>query len=208
MIPVTNKINTLWDLILYKPSILLAAFFGFLLIFAVVVNFIEAGGRHRVEIGKKKEHIIATLSMSIYFICLFYIVTQFYIPLPTFSLSLYVALEIISIFLTCFGTMLNIWGRISLGKNWSDPIAVYQDQTLATHGAYAWVRHPLYAGLVLYGYGLALAYQSFFGIFIHWFIFAYAMKQRALAEEKMLLEKFPEYAEYTKNVGLFFPKIL
>nr|WP_255678952.1 isoprenylcysteine carboxylmethyltransferase family protein [Methanosarcina sp. DH1] len=66
-------------------------------------------------------------------------------------------------------------------------------------GPYAIVRHPGYAGMILY-YGCApLVIGSLYGL-IPALLLAVAFVFRTYFEDRMLYEELPEYREYTKKV--------
>ena len=74
------------------------------------------------------------------------------------------------------------------------------------HGAYRWVRHPMYAGYLglLAGLALANASAAFLVLVpVHMFLLLY----RARLEEVRLCEFSPEYGEYRKRTGFIFPKL-
>src|SRR5690348_5873976 len=50
-----------------------------------------------------------------------------------------------------------IWARVHLGRNWGMPMSLRQGHELVTSGPYAYVRHPIYTGVMLAMIGSALA---------------------------------------------------
>jgi protein-S-isoprenylcysteine O-methyltransferase Ste14 len=81
----------------------------------------------------------------------------------------------------------------------SSTIGVAEGQTLVSTGPYAIVRHPMYAGALLYLAGTPLALGSYWGFaplalmlpFLIW---------RLLDEERVLEERLPGYSDYRKAV--------
>lgn len=74
-----------------------------------------------------------------------------------------------------------------------------RSQTVISHGPYAWVRHPMYSGVVLFvlGSGLAL------GSFVSWAVLLpliAAFVRRTLKEERMLRTELEGYEAYTHQV--------
>ena len=110
--------------------------------------------------------------------------------------------------LVILGAITNILGRLRLGKNWANQATLYEEQTLVTGGIYGIVRHPLYASLIWIFFGAGLIYESAAAIIANACIFLPAMYYRAGLEEKLLEERFAEYALYRKRVGTFFPKLI
>src|SRR5262249_738319 len=58
------------------------------------------------------------------------------------------AVAAIGLVLTLAGAMLASWARLQLGSNWSGVVALKSDHELIQGGPYAWVRHPLYSGML------------------------------------------------------------
>ena len=51
--------------------------------------------------------------------------------------------------LTCAGAAIAIWARVILGENWSAKVTLKTGHELVRSGPYAYVRHPIYTGLLL-----------------------------------------------------------
>lgn len=97
--------------------------------------------------------------------------------------------------LSLVGCAVEIWGRLSLGRNIG---FVPAQRELVAHGAYRFMRHPIYTGVSLSGLGYALAYYSprnalFIFLLILWFA------AKSLAEESFLRQD-PGYVAYIKRV--------
>lgn len=65
----------------------------------------------------------------------------------------------IGVALAACGTVLHARARAALGRSWS-PLATPSGERLVTHGPYARLRHPAYAGLVVLALGTVLAHPS------------------------------------------------
>ena len=59
--------------------------------------------------------------------------------------------------LTFCGVAIAAWARLRLAGNWSSDVTVKRDHELVVDGPYRWVRHPIYAGVLLALVGTALA---------------------------------------------------
>src|SRR3954468_6573257 len=66
-------------------------------------------------------------------------------------------------------------------------------------GPYAWVRHPMYSGAVLYFAGVALLLGSWWGVAMAP-LFAVLFAIRARIEERALVAGLPGYAAYAARV--------
>jgi protein-S-isoprenylcysteine O-methyltransferase Ste14 len=106
--------------------------------------------------------------------------------------------------LTVIGTGLAIWARVFLGRNWSPRPAVKEQHELVTTGPYAYVRHPIYSGMLLAILGTALT-GTVFGIGV--LVFASIIFfSRIGKEETIMLELFPnEYPVYQARTKRLVP---
>jgi protein-S-isoprenylcysteine O-methyltransferase Ste14 len=106
--------------------------------------------------------------------------------------------------LSVIGIGFAIWARVNLGRNWSPRPAAKEHHELVTTGPYAYVRHPIYTGIMLAALGTALT-SSIFGIGMLIFI-SITFALRMNKEEKIMLELFPEqYSEYQKHTKRLVP---
>jgi len=80
------------------------------------------------------------------------------------------------------------------------------DGELITAGLYHYVRHPIYTGVLMAGAGLVVA-QASLAHLVGWVALWGVLSLKALGEERMLTEKYGDYAGYLKETGRFFPKL-
>ncbi len=78
-------------------------------------------------------------------------------------------------------------------------IEVAADQRVISTGPYALVRHPMYAGALLYLVGMPLALGSWWGL-IAFAAFTLVLTWRLLDEERFLARSLPGYADYCAKV--------
>ena len=72
-------------------------------------------------------------------------------------------------------------------------------QTVVSTGPYRNVRHPMYAGILVFMVGTSLLLGSGYGIIVG-LIFMIVLGRRALLEERMLRQELPGYAAYMEKV--------
>jgi protein-S-isoprenylcysteine O-methyltransferase Ste14 len=108
--------------------------------------------------------------------------------------------------LTTLGAAIAIWARTKLGSNWSAEVGVKQGHELIQSGPYAYVRHPIYTGLLVAIIGTALVICQVRGLLaIAVILLAHSLKARR--EEALMAGEFGErYKEYRKKTGFLFPK--
>ena len=116
-------------------------------------------------------------------------------------------LDVLSIALTALGVWVAVWARLSLGKNWSGAVTVKVEHQLVRRGPYAWVRHPIYTGLLLAMVGMALARNQLCGVFAVALLWLGAwLKSRD--EERLMLKTFgADYEDYRRSTGALFPQL-
>jgi len=97
--------------------------------------------------------------------------------------------------LAAAGLLFSVWARLHLGSNWSRAVTIKQDHELITSWPYAFVRHPIYTGLLLMFLGSALAEGEWRGLVALALVFA-ALWRKLKLEERWLGEHFGA-ASYT-----------
>jgi protein-S-isoprenylcysteine O-methyltransferase Ste14 len=124
-----------------------------------------------------------------------------------YAASTSVLMGVIGVVLCALGIGLAIWARTYLGRNWGVPMSRKENPELVTTGPYAYVRHPIYTGILIAMLGSAIGTSPFwalplvlFGIF-----FVYSARK----EEKLMMEEFPEqYPAYMRRTKMLVPFIL
>lgn len=105
------------------------------------------------------------------------------------------------------GLAFSAWARDILGRNWSGRVIIQDNHQLITAGPYAYVRHPLYTGIIFAVAGTALIVADV-GALIG-FLFALSfMLLKSSREERLLEAEFgPIYATYRERTGGLLPRI-
>jgi protein-S-isoprenylcysteine O-methyltransferase Ste14 len=103
------------------------------------------------------------------------------------------------------GFLVVVLALLQLNSNLSPFPTPKDNAVLIQNGLYAWVRHPIYTGILLLflGYGIYLA--SLFKLlitFLLWLLFYF----KTHYEEVQLQRKFFEYKNYKRKTGRFLPK--
>ena len=105
------------------------------------------------------------------------------------------------------GIAFAIWARFYIGQNWSSAVTIKVDHQLIRTGPYAWVRHPIYSGLILAMIGTAIARREprgFVSVVLLWL--GFLIKSRM--EEKFMRKTFgPDYEDYSKSTGALVPRL-
>jgi protein-S-isoprenylcysteine O-methyltransferase Ste14 len=110
--------------------------------------------------------------------------------------------------LTFAGLALAIWARMMLAGNWSSDVTLKRDHELIVAGPYAFVRHPIYTGILLALLGTALAvgeWRALLGVILAGV--AYWLKLKI--EDAVMRRQFGDtYARYAKRVPALVPFLL
>lgn len=104
------------------------------------------------------------------------------------------------------GFSLAIYARWHLGRNWGMPMSRKEHPELITSGPYAFIRHPIYTGLILAMLGSALGVDVFYALLLvlvgAYFIYS------ARREEAVMLQLFPaQYGAYMARTGMLAPRL-
>jgi protein-S-isoprenylcysteine O-methyltransferase Ste14 len=81
-----------------------------------------------------------------------------------------------------------------------------EDAAFATNGAYRFVRHPIYLGLILGALGLAVI-TPWPGTFAGVALLAVVLDLKRRREERWLLERYPGYAAYRTKTKALIPLV-
>jgi protein-S-isoprenylcysteine O-methyltransferase Ste14 len=94
-----------------------------------------------------------------------------------------------------------------LGRNLTPATTPVPRGELVVHGLYAWVRHPIYTGLILLYWGLAWSGSNWrLGILTGLGAWAF-FDRKASVEEAKLRVRFPEYSGYAARVPKLMPRL-
>jgi protein-S-isoprenylcysteine O-methyltransferase Ste14 len=114
-------------------------------------------------------------------------------------------LAVAGIVLTFGGVALSIWARLILGENWSAKVTRKVDHELIRSGPYAFVRHPIYSGLLLATIGTAIFVGQWRGLIaVPLVLLSESIK--AKREEQFMIEEFGEtYQQYREQTWFIAP---
>ena len=107
--------------------------------------------------------------------------------------------------LTFAGIAFAIWARVWIAGNWSSDVTLKRDHELIVDGPYAWVRHPIYTGILVALAGTALAVGEWRGA-LAVALAAGAFWRKLRLEEAVMRRQFGEtYARYAARVPALIP---
>jgi protein-S-isoprenylcysteine O-methyltransferase Ste14 len=95
------------------------------------------------------------------------------------------------------GLALGTWAGRTMGRSLSPFPRPPRDAELVDRGPYRYLRHPIYVGGVLFFGGLSLVF-SVWGLALTAVLAAFWIAKARL-EERHLVSRFPEYADYRRR---------
>jgi protein-S-isoprenylcysteine O-methyltransferase Ste14 len=109
-------------------------------------------------------------------------------------------LQVVGFVLICVGFWLSM--LTFKANSYAAPVVKIQKERghkVVTTGPYAYVRHPMYSGALLFSVGTALLFGSWWGL-VAVALFAVAISVRAVLEEETLKSELEGYADYAGRV--------
>jgi protein-S-isoprenylcysteine O-methyltransferase Ste14 len=96
---------------------------------------------------------------------------------------------------------------LALGKSLTAHPIPGKNAVLVTDGLYKFVKHPIYSGLILAGFGLVIT-GGFFPHVIFFIALLLLLNYKASFEEALLAKTYAGYADYSKKTGRFVPRLI
>ncbi len=118
------------------------------------------------------------------------------------------AVNLYSILLLALAGFVGLWAIYTMGRgNVRIRPELMEGAILRSHGPYKYIRHPMYASVLLSAIAMGISPFNWINLaLIAGLIVTLLLKLRF--EEKQLLARFPEYADYKKQTRYFIPFIL
>ena len=111
---------------------------------------------------------------------------------------------LLGVALCAAGIGLAVWARVHLDRNWGMPMSRKENPELVTTGPYAYVRHPIYGGILLAMLGSAVGVDVFWAIPL--ILFGAYFVYSARREEALMTSQFPEaYPAYIRRSRMLLP---
>ncbi len=113
-------------------------------------------------------------------------------------------LRVAGAFVMLGGGLLGTLGILNLGRNLTPFPKPRGGGYLVSTGVYAWVRHPIYSGLIFGSLGWSLLTDTLLGIALAVCLFL-LFELKSSREERWLTEVYPDYPAYQKRVKKLIP---
>jgi protein-S-isoprenylcysteine O-methyltransferase Ste14 len=114
------------------------------------------------------------------------------------------AVQVAGAALTTLGVLLAIAGIARLGRSLTPFPRPLAHARLRQSGAYRFVRHPIYAGLIVASFGWSLSWLSLPGL-VFCALVSLFFDRKSAFEERLLRTHYPEYPVYMRRVRKLIP---
>ncbi len=109
------------------------------------------------------------------------------------------------------GLALVLWGRLTLGEMYnvssSFGVQLYSEHRLIAHGPYAYVRHPMYLGLLIAAFGGLLIYRTWTLVFLVANALVVIVFRGRREEQALAVEFGDKWQEYCRRVPALIPRV-
>lgn len=116
-----------------------------------------------------------------------------------FPLSLPILLRVSAWLFIGFAAYLGSGALLALGRSLSIFPRPLDDAELVRSGPYRLLRHPIYGALILGTFGWSLWREHFPGLILS-VILAVFFDRKSRHEERLLLQRYPDYADFQRKV--------
>ncbi len=111
---------------------------------------------------------------------------------------------VVALVVALVGAALALWGMLefhSLAR-----VSALEENRLVTSGIYAHVRHPQHSGLIAAAFGLAVAFQTVFGLGLAAVGLLWSLAQTRLEDRRLLVLFGEEAGRYVAAVPRYVPR--
>ena len=122
------------------------------------------------------------------------------------AVDLHVNVQYAGLAIGTLASLFAAWAMWALGRSYGIRMDIFDGHTLVTRGPYAFVRHPMYLGIVVYHLGATLVLQSPLLLALTGLVIVPYTALRIAHEERPLRAAFGErYADYQRDVPALLP---
>lgn len=130
----------------------------------------------------------------------------YFIPVFDLAIKPNAVLKMVSLIIGIAGLIIILVAILQLNKNLTPFPTPVNNGILIKTGLYKFVRHPIYSGIIIAALGFGFFYESLWktgtGLLL---LILFFFKSRY--EEILLQTRYPDYKDYKKQSGRFFPFI-
>jgi protein-S-isoprenylcysteine O-methyltransferase Ste14 len=171
------------------------------ILFIVIWAITSLGAKTSVRRGLNSAGVLFRVGVLVIAVALSKGMHDHWLPTPT---PFPYGVQLAGVPLTFLGIGFAVWARMILGNNWGMPMTLRENPELVTGGPYAFVRHPIYTGIIFAMLGTALTVGAawFFVLLIAFGYFVISAHQ----EERDMTARFPDaYPAYMARTKRLVP---
>ncbi len=113
--------------------------------------------------------------------------------------------DIFNLIFAALGIVIIIISMLQLNKNLSPFPTPLSNSELVVTGLFNYVRHPIYTGILMTTFFLAIYLNSGYKLVI-FLLLTVLFYYKSEYEEEQLIKKFPGYKSYRAGTGRFYPR--
>jgi len=117
------------------------------------------------------------------------------------------AVGFFAIIVQVLAVLLMLWARFTFGRRSFHAIADPTEGGLITSGPYHYLRHPIYAAIMYFLWAGILSHMSLWNVLLG-LLATIGLFIRIFAEERLVTERYPNYAEYAVRTKRIIPYVL
>ncbi len=117
------------------------------------------------------------------------------------------AVGIIASLVQVFAVALMLWARFTFGRRSFHASADPTEGGLITSGPYHYLRHPIYAAIIYFLWAGIFCHLTLLNAFLG-FVATLGLFIRIFAEERLVVEQYPNYVEYAACTKRIIPYVL
>ncbi len=114
------------------------------------------------------------------------------------------AVGVIAVTVQVLAALLMVWARLTFGRRSFHAAANPTEGGLVTSGPYRFLRHPIYAAVLYFTWAGVLTHPSVNSVAIG-ILASAGLAIRMVAEERLVTERYPEYAAYAASTKRIIP---
>lgn len=174
------------------------------LVSAVIINFASKAAASTGP-ERRERNAVATGTMALFLVVMFVLARGGFGRVDWLPQGVDFGIRLSGALLVVAATIVNLAGRVALGRYWSNQVEIAADHAVVRRWPYSRSRHPLYASMTAFGLGLGLLSLNALVIMATLLLFLPAMRYRARHEERALIGSLGEaYRQYQQEVPMFF----
>ena len=113
----------------------------------------------------------------------------------------------VAIIVQILAVLLMFWARVTFGRRSFHATADPTEGGLIISGPYHYLRHPIYAAIMYFLWAGILSHMSLWNVLLG-LLATIGLFIRIFAEERLVTERYPNYAEYAVRTKRIIPYVL